>query len=225
MSFERRAFIRTASASLAFGIANGPTTLAQSSSNAKGELESGSGSLHLEARLTSGLLAFTARDFIDDRDRALVIEGKFDSLDLYCAMFSHAHDRTIFAILRADDHSTTLVLSDTDEHKIGRLLVWNDTEPPGIFRVDKDKFMDTEDLNQSILDSKKPVDLLGKRKNPGFTARELMDAFADNPALLAFMRGRRPGHAPAANDRLSFWGCRLLSLAPGSLFAPMWIAY
>src|SRR5712664_3523850 len=150
MTFERRDFIKTTATGLAFGLVKPGMAYAQSS----GEFEGGTGSLRLEGRLKAGVLKLEAQDFIEGEDRALIIQARLDSLKMYCAMFSYNHDRTVFALLRDTDHSTTLVLSDTDDPKIGRLVVWNDMEVPESFRVDKDKFMDKQNLKESILDGK-----------------------------------------------------------------------
>jgi len=142
---------------------------------------------------------------------------------LYGAMFSYDHDRTVFALLRDNDHSTTLVLSDTDDAKIGRLVVWNDLEVPESFRVDKDKFMDTKNLKESILDGKeKTLDVIGKRKPPDFSLKELEALFGSNPALLEFMRGNRSLHHPLPSDKSLAWACDILSTLPGSLFGLAW---
>jgi hypothetical protein len=191
---------------------------------ASGEFEGGTGSLRLEGRLKAGVLKLEAQDFIEGKDRALIIQARLDSLKMYCAMFSYDHDRTVFALVRDNDHSTTLVLSNTDDLKIGRLVVWNDVEVPESFRVDKDKFMDKQNLKESILDGKgKTLDVLGKRKPPEFTLEELEAVFGNDPALQEFMRGKRSAHHPLPSNRLAAWGCDVLSTLPGSLFGLVWL--
>jgi len=220
MTLERRDFIKTTTTGLAFGLVKPGMAYVQTSAGAaSGEFEGGTGSLRLEGRLKAGVLKLEAQDFIEGEDRALIIQARLDSLKMYCAMFSYNHDRTVFALLRDTDHSTTLVLSDTDDPKIGRLVVWNDMEVPESFRVDKDKFMDKQNLKESILDGKeKTLDVLGKRKPPEFTLQELESVFGSNPALLEFMRGKRSAHHPLRSEKLLAWACDLLSTLPGSLF-------
>jgi hypothetical protein len=224
MTLQRRNFIKTTTTGLAFGLVKPGMAYVQTSAGAvSGEFEGGTGSLHLEGRLKAGLLKLEAQDFIEDKDRALVIQARLDSHKLYNAMFSYAHDRTVFALLRDDDHSTTLVLSDTDDPKIGRLVVWNDQEVPDNFRVDKDKFMDTLNLKESILDGKeKSLDVLGKRKPPVFTLKELEAVFGSNPALQEFMRGNRSLHHPLPSNKLAALPCHLLSNLPGALYGLAW---
>jgi hypothetical protein len=224
MRFERRDFIKTTTAGLAFGLVKpGMAYMQNPAGAASGEFEGGTGSLRLEGRLKAGVLKLEAQDFIEDKDRALIIQASLDSHKLYNAMFSYNRDRTVFALLRDNDHSTTLVLSDTDDPKIGRLVVWNEMEVPDSFRVDKDKFMDTQNLKESILDGKeKALDVLGKRKPPEFTLQELESVFGSNPALLEFMRGKRSAHHPLRTEKLLAWACDLLSNLPGSLFGLAW---
>jgi len=219
MTLERRDFIKTTATGLAFGLVKPGMANAQTS----GEFEGGTGSLRLEGRLKAGMLKLKAQDFIEDKDRALIIQAKLDPVKLYGAMFSYDHDRTVFALLRDNDHSTTLVLSDTDDAKIGRLVVWNDLEVPESFRVDKDKFMDTKNLKESILDGKeKALDVIGKRKPPEFTLEELEAVFGSNPALLEFMRGKRSAHHPLPSNKLAASFCDILSTLPGSFFGLAW---
>ena len=224
MTLERRDFIKTTTTGLAFGLVKPGMAYVQTSAGAaSGEFEGGTGSLRLEGRLKAGVLKLEARDFIEGKDRALIIQARLDSLKLYCAMFSYYNDRTVFAVLRGNDHSTTLVLSDTNDAKIGRLVVWHDMEVPESFRVDKDKFMDKQNLKESILDGKeKTLDVLGKRKPPEFTLQELESVFGRNPALLEFMRGKRSAHHPPPTEKLLAWACDSLSTVPGSLFGLAW---
>ncbi len=225
MTFERRDFIKTTTTGLAFGLVKPGMAYVQTSAvAASGEFEGGTGSLRLEGRLKAGVLKLEAQDFIEGKDRALIIQAGLDSLKLYCAMFSYDHDRTVFALVSDNNHSTTLVLSDTDDPKIGRLVVWNDLEVPESFRVDKDKFMDKQNLKESILDGKgKTLDVLGKRKPPEFTLQELEAVFGSHPALLEFMRGKKSAHHPLPSGKLAAWVCDVLSALPGSLFGLVWL--
>lgn len=227
MIFRRRNLLKAGTAGLAVGLVNPFSALAQTSAAASsGQLEGGTGSVRLEGRLKSGVLEIEARDFVEGRDRALVARGKFNSIDLYCAMFSYNHDRTVFALLRDSDHSTTLVLSDSENPKIGHLVAWNDAEAPGTFRVDKQKVFDAASLKESILDGKgSSLDLVGKRKAPVFSLQELETVFGDNPALREFMRGERSTHHPRAELKPIEWICHFLSTVPGSLIGPFWAAH
>jgi len=224
MTFERRDFIKTTATGLAFGLVKPGMAYAQSSAGAtSGEFEGGTGSLRLEGRLKAGVLKLEAQDFIEGNDRAVIVQATLDSVKLYCAMFSYYDDRTVFALFRDHDHSTTVVLSDTDDPKIGRLVVWNDVEVPDSFRVDKVKFMDTQNLKENILDGKaKTFDALGKRKPPEFTLQELESVFGSNPALLEFMRGKRSTHHPLPSEKLGAWACDAASTFPGSRFGVLW---
>ena len=227
MTFERRDFIRTTATGLAFGLVKPGTAYAQTSGGAtSGEFEGGTGSLRLKGQLKAGVLKLEAQDFIEGKDRALIIQAILDSVKLYCAMFSYYSDRTVFALLRDHDHSTTLVLSETDDPKIGRLVIWNDVGVPDSFRVDKVKFMDTENLKESILDGKgKSLDVLGNRKPPEFTLQELESVFGSNLALLEFMRGKRSTHHPLPAEKLDAYVCHLLSILTGSLFGVAWLGH
>jgi hypothetical protein len=225
MKLERRDFLKAATTGLAFGCANCGVALGQVSRGAvTGELQTGSGTLHLEGRLKSGVLTLEAQDFLDRADRSVIVRGRLESTDLYSAMFSYKKDLTVFALFHDNDHSTTVVLSNSDESKIGRLVVWNDNETPKILSIDKNKIMGTDDLKDiADLNGKFP-DLVGKRKPSSFTWRELESVFGSDPALLAFMRGRKSTHYPREDDKLLEWTCRLLSMVPGSTLALGWRA-
>jgi hypothetical protein len=227
MTLERRHFMKTGTIGLAACLVNQELARAQvSSTSLRGELEGGTSSVRLEGKLKSGVLKLQAQDFVEGMDRSLIVRGEFDSADLYCAMFSYNHDQKVFALFRDHGHSTTLVLSDSDDRKVGTLVVGNDGGTPETFRVDKEKFMDTENLKASILDGKgEHLNVLGNRKPPDITSKELEVVFGDNPALREFMRGRRSTHHPAASEKLDAWICHLLSLLPGSLFPLFWAAY
>lgn len=222
MSFERRDFIKTGAAGLTACFLNQELAHAQA---AKGELEGGTSSVWLEGKLKSGVVKIEARDFIDDRDRSLIIHAQLDSTDLYNAMFSYDHDRTVYAVFRDHGHSTAIALSSTDDPKIATMVVWNDGGAPDSFRVDKEKFMDTKKLEASILDDGgKRLDVIGKRKPPSFTAEELEEVFGKNPALQEFMRGRRSTHHPMASERLGASFCDILRAILGSFLTLAWEA-
>jgi hypothetical protein len=226
MTFDRRDFIKTTTTGLAFGLVKPGMAYVQSSAGAaSGEFEGGTGSLHLEGQLKAGVLKLEARDFVNGKDQALIIQGELNSINLYCAMFNYNEDVTIFSVLRDHDHSTTLVLSNTDKPRIGRLAVWNDATAPETFGIDKEKLID-KGIKLSILDGRgDALDLLGKRRPPDFKPQELEDIFGGNAALLEFMRGRKSTHHPAPSEKLKVWACELLSGVPGSLFTLFWEAY
>jgi hypothetical protein len=222
MTFARRDFIQIGSAGLAIGIVNPVLPLTQASSAAQsGELEGGTGSVRLEGRVKSATLILEAQDFVQGMDRALVVHGTYNSKKFYSAMFSQHLDRTVFAVLADDDHSTTLVISDSDIAEIGRLIIWHDAAAAETFRIKKEDFSKNESI---VDDTSKPIDFLGKRKPPDFTAKQLESVFGNSPALLKFMRGKRAYQNTPTDKELQEWICRLLSLVPGSPFKLFWAA-
>jgi hypothetical protein len=139
-------------------------------------------------------------------------------------MFSYKKDLTVFALFHDNDHSTTVVLSDSDDAKIGRLVVWNDGDAPQISSFEKGKIMEVDYLKDIAPVSGNLPDFVGKRKPPAFTWRELETVFGSDPSLLAFMHGKKTNHHPREEDKVTEWICRLLSLIPGSLLPPVWAA-
>jgi hypothetical protein len=96
---------------------------------------------------------------------------------------------------------------------------------PDTFRIDKEKFMDTQKLKEAILDGKgDSLDLVGKRNPPPFTLNELETVFGDNEALNEFMRGHRSHHNLRAEDKLYAFFCDLVSSLLGSLTGLAWYA-
>ncbi|PYT83789.1 MAG: hypothetical protein DMG40_02315 [Acidobacteria bacterium] len=224
MIFERRDFLRSAATGVALGFASRGAALRQASAGgASGELQGGSGFLQLEGRLKSGLLKLEAQDFVDRTDRSVIIRGKLDSTDLYSAMFCYKYDRTVFALFHDTGHSTTLIFFDSDQPKIGRLVLWNDTEAPQTMSIDKSKIMEAKSPKDIVDMSGKVPDFLGKRKPPEFTWRELEAVFGANPALLEFMRGKKSLHDPPPGNTFPDAACRLLSLVPGSTLSLAWL--
>jgi hypothetical protein len=230
MELERRDFLKAVTSGLALGCTNGIEAVGRNSRSAiTGELLTGSGTLHLKGKLKSGELALDAHDFLDRTSQGVVVRGKLDpsgskSVDLYSAMFNHQNDLRVFAVFQDSDHLTTAVLSNSDDPKIGRLVVWNDNETPQIHNIDKNNIMNTEDVKGvKDLNGKVP-DLLGKRKAAVFTWRELEDVFGSDQALLAFMRGKKAKHQPPEGDILLEWVCHYLSMVPGSLLSLFWEA-
>jgi hypothetical protein len=223
MEFERRDFLRTATSGLALGLASCGQALAQNSAGAAtGEFRSSSGTLLLEGRLKAGVLKMEVQDLLDRSDRAVIVRGKLNSTELYSAMFSYQKDLTVFALFHDNDHSTTVVLSDSDDAKIGRLVVWNDGDAPQISSFEKGKIMDVDYLKDIAPVSGNVPDFVGKRKPPAFTWRELENVFGSDPSLLAFMHGKKTNHHPREEDKVTEWICRLLSMVPGSLLPPIW---
>jgi hypothetical protein len=222
MTFERRDFIKIGSAGLAVGLVNPRLQLTEASAAAvSGELESGTGSLRLKGRLKSGTLILETQDFVQGLDRTVISHGTLNSKRFYCAMFSHNLDRTVFALLRDEDHSTTLVFSDSDVAEIGRLIVWHDAAVAESFRIKKQEFLKKEII---VDEQGKAIDFVGKRKPLDFTPKELEEVFGKNPALLKFMRGKRSYHDPPPDQELLEWICRILSKLPGSTFGLYWAA-
>jgi hypothetical protein len=170
-----------------------------------------------------------AREFTEGDDRCVIINGKLvdaklSSIDLYCSFFSYKLEQSVFMILRSNGHSTSVLLSNSDDPQIAHLVVWNDVEPPGTFRVDKDKFMDTQKFKEAILDGKgESLDLVGKRNPPAFTMNELESVFHDNEARNEFMRGRRPHPTVTAGEKFYAFDCAFLSSIFGSLVKLFWI--
>jgi hypothetical protein len=224
MTLQRRDFLRTATTGLAFGLAGCGQALAS-----PGELRSGSGTLYLEGRLKAGLLKIEAQDLVDRADRAVIVRGMLDSTDtggahvsteLYSAMFSYHNDSTVFALFNDNNHSTSVILSNSDDPKIGRVMVWNDGDAPQISTMDKSKIMDAAEMK----DIANAPDFVGKRKPPAITWRELESVFGSDPALHEFMRGRKSNHHPRDENKLLDWVCRILSMIAGSLISPTWRA-
>ena len=226
MSLERRDFLRIGTMGMATSMATPAFAFDEdSASKSKGELEGGSSWLRLEGQLKAGHMVIEARSFEEGKDRTVIMHSKLDSVDLYSSLFSYDYERTIFAVFRDNGHSTSIVVSDTDDPKIGRLIVWNDSGAPAVFEVNKDKFMESENLNDSIRDAKGTVvDVVGKRKPPQFTWRELEAVFGDDPALYQFMRGRKTHHNPPKAHLLIEFICRLVSTMPGSTLPLAWQA-
>jgi len=193
--------------------------------SSSGELKVASGSLHLEGKLKSGSLTLDAQNFLDRAERAVTVRGRLDSTDLYSAMFSYQKDLTVFAPFHDNDHSTTVVLTESETAKIGRLVVWNDNQIPQVFDLDKDKIMRTNDPKDIVDVKGKSPDLLGNRNRATFTWQELESVFGSTPALLEFMRCNKSTHHPREEDRLAEWMCHLLSMIPGSTLSLFWRAY
>jgi hypothetical protein len=221
MKLQRRSFMK-AVPGVAAGLANCTMAMGQSSS---GELRAASGSLHLEGKLKSVSLTLDAQNFLDRAERAVTVRGRLDSTDLYSAMFSYEKDLTVFALFHDNDHSTTVVLTESETAKIGRLVAWNDNQIPQVFDLDKDKVMKANDP-KDIMDVKgdRP-NLVGNRNGAKFTWQELESVFGSTPALLEFMRCNKSTHHPREEDRLAEWMCHLLSMIPGSMLSLFWRGY
>lgn len=225
MELERRGFVKGITVGLALGFTNCVEAIGQiSGSPVTGELLTGSGTLHLEGQLKSGHLTLDAHDFLDRTSQGVVVRGILDSpgsksLELYSAMFNHQNDQRVFAVFQDSGHLTTAVFSTSDDPKIGRLVVWNDNERPQVYDIDKAEVIRAKDPKDIKDQSGKTPDLLGKRKAAIFTWRELEDVFGSDPALLAFMRGKKATHQ---GKNISEWICRYCSIVPGSLLPPFW---
>jgi len=222
MTFQRRDFLKIGSAGLAAGLVNSGLSAAQTAAPAvKGALESATGSLHLEGRLKSGLLQIEMQDFSQGLDTMVIGNGRCNSRKFYNAMFNHNRDHTVFVILADENHSTTLVLSNSDVSEIGRLTVWHDSGAPQNFRIKKLAFME----NDAIVDEKGTrIDLVGKRKPLDFTSRELEEVFGNDPALLKFRHGVPIVHNNSPEMQLSSWFCALISATLGQIISIKWEA-
>jgi hypothetical protein len=225
MAIERRDFIKAGFAGLSAGLVSTELARAQSyAGRSKGVLEGGTGSVRVEGRLKSGVLTVEAEVFEKNGDRCLIMNGKLGSTDLYCSMFSYKDEESVFAVLRSNDHTTSLLLSNSGDLQIANLFVWNDAQTPGTFRIDKDKFMATQKFKEAVLDDKgESLDLVGKRNPPQFTLNELEAVFHDNEALNEFMRGRRSHHDRAPDPSQAF-SCYFISSIPGALYILGWYA-
>ncbi len=222
MRFERRDFLRIGSVGLAAGIVHPALPQARASSAAAStELESGTGSIRLEGHLKSGTINLEAQDFVQGLDRTVIVHGTFNSRKFYSAMFSEHRDRTVFAAMSDEDHSTNIVFSDSDVAEIGRLIIWHDAAAAETFRIKKTEFYKDERVVDEV---SKPIDFMGKRKPLDFTTKELESVFGKDSALLKFMRGKRAYTETPADNGLQEWICRILSILPGSPFSLFWAA-
>jgi len=226
MAIERRDFIKSGFAGLSAGLLRAELAQAQGyPGKGRGEFEGGTSSVRLEGRLKSGVLKMEAQEFSEGRDRFLVVNGRLGAIDLYCSMFRYNDEETVSEVLRSNGHTTSVVLSKSDDPNIGHLVVWNDTSAPNTFRIDKDKFLETQKFKEAILDGKgDSLDLIGGRNPPAFTFNELEGVFGDNDALKEFMRGHTSRHELKAPDKLEAFICHLFSSIGGSLVGPFWAA-
>jgi hypothetical protein len=222
MRFERRDFIKIGSAGLTAGIVNPGLRLAQASTTMGGEMEGGTGYLRLEGKLKTATLILEAQDFMQGLDRTVIVHGLYKSKKFYAKMFSHNRDRTVFAILGDEVHSTTIVLSDSDVAEIGRLILWHDNAATDNFRIKKADFLDKEAI---VDEARKPIEFSGKRDVPDFTQKELESVFGNDAELLRFMRGKRSLHKPTQDQLIQEWICKILSILPGSPFTLFWAAF
>jgi hypothetical protein len=222
MTFERRDFLKLGTMGMATAMATPAFAFDEDSpAKGKGELEGGCSSIRLEGQLKAGHIVIEARAFEDGKDRTMIMHSTLNNVDLYSGVFSYDLEKAVFAVFRDNGHSTTLLVSNTDDPKIGRLIVWNDSEAPGVFEVNKEKFMSSENVKDIIRDVKgNVVDVMGKRNSPAFTWRELEAVFGDDPALNEFMRGRKSHHKGGVIE----FACRVVSAPAGSTSSIGWYA-
>jgi hypothetical protein len=194
--------------------------------------------LYLVGRLKAGTLKIEVKEFVDGADRTVILHARLNDLKFHQTMFSQNYGREYFAQFTEDGHShrTTLVASETDDIKIGRLILWHDRESPESFRIDIDHFLKAHNLQESILDGKAAsLNLLGGRKAPPFTPDEIERVFGSKPSLLRFMRRKRPpshtikhsasflGAALQGDPQTALWECELLLYVPSAeLMHLMW---
>ena len=223
MKLQRRGFLKAVTSGLAIECAN--YAFAQTPKGAvTGDIETSSSSLHLRGGLKAGILTLNAQEFLEGTDRSVIVHAKLDSTELYSAMFSHESDLTVFALFNDNGHSTTLVLSDSTDPKVGQVVIWNDDTPPQIYNFDKRKILETDNPRELRDVNGKSPDLAGNRKPPAFTWQELESVFGSDKTLLQFMRGKKSTHHPRAEDKPSEWICRILSMVPASTLSLFWLA-
>jgi hypothetical protein len=195
-----------------------------------GQSRDGSKTVHLEAQTRLGKATVDARDFVDGTDRTFIANAQFGAKKMYRSLFSHDNDRTVFLRMRDDDRTTTLVLSDTDDPRIGQLTVWNDGAPPESFRIDVPRFLQTNNHQAAILDGKaRRLDLVGRRRPIDITAVEMYKIFGQDPAYKTFMGGELPdiaqalGTPPPGGTRATNWKCVWTCLIPAcGIFCLFW---
>jgi hypothetical protein len=224
MTFERRDFLKLGTMGMATAMATPAFALDEDSpSKGKGTLEGACASVRLEGQLKAGRMIIEARAFEDGKDRTVITHSTLNNIDLYSGTFSYDHEKTVFVVVRDNDHSTSVLLSNTDDPKIGRAVVWNDSDAPGVFEFNKEKLLESGNLKDSIREGKgNALDVLGKRKPPAFTWRELEDVFGDDPALNDFTHGKRSRHHPAKTElQASF--CHFAIMIPGYAGSVGWV--
>jgi hypothetical protein len=183
-------------------------------SSSHGHLNRGTGSLSLEGKFKAGRLRIEAQDSIEGTNRTVIAEAALDSAVWHGVMFYEGYGHVVYAQVRDSAHSTTLVLSDTDDPAVGRLIVWNDRDAPEVFRIDIKNYLRTSKQRESILDGKgSSLDQVGKRQPLNITSDELQKMFGSDPALLQFMRETKPPDATSI-----VWECDWIKNTSGFSF-------
>jgi hypothetical protein len=216
MNFHRRNFIRAGATGVVASMADVRLAFGDSQTgDFHGDLfKGGTGSVHLEGNTHIGPIEINAQDFIKGTDRTFIATAKVASYNLYRGIFSHENNSLIFAHLRDNQHTTTLTLSNTSDPSIGRLIVFNDDGPPEDFRIHIDTFIKTRNQRKSILDGRgKLLDQVGRRNPPPITPEELSITFREDPAYLAFMRGRPVDTTFPVLSEVN-WSCAWICFVP-----------
>ena len=182
---------------------------------------------HLEGRLKSGALKLDAQksSLIGQTFTSLVTTSRSELLPI-CIGNVRSPTPTpsrFCAVYNDNDHSTSVVLSDSDDAKIGRLVVWNDNHTPQIYNIDKNKIMGAQNPKDVRDVNDKTPDLVGNRKISAFTWQELESVSVPirRSWRLCGVRNRLTIHAE--ENKLLEWVCRLLSMVPGSTLSLIWL--
>lgn len=184
-----------------------------------GDLQTSYGSVRLVGKIRAGQLTINAQEFVQGTDRTLIIKAELGSRKIYRSVFSHNNESVVFVRIRDDEHTVTLVLSDSDDPSIGRLSVWKDSEAPESFAIDVPHFLRTSNAKESILENRGDyLDQVGNRRPPDITRQELFETFGEDPAYKKFMRGEQPeiGLPPGNEPRNGGinWKCAWICLIP-----------
>lgn len=179
----------------------------------------GSGKVTLTGPTKFGTLSFTAQEHTDANERTLIIRGKIGNHIMQRSFFSHDGEKVVFGRLVDNDHNTTMVLSNTEDPKIGSVTVSNDDSVPKTFKIDINKFLKVNNQKESIIDG--PVneyDPVGKRQPLVISPQELYKTFGKDPSYVQFMRGSpathlAPGVTPETSGLLG-WKCWWYCLIP-----------
>lgn len=178
---------------IGFGLGTIALPAVHSQQNIKGRLQTSQfHQLSLSGKTRLGTMAINAEGFVSGKDRIIIASAKIANRQLYRAFYSYNYDRIIFLQLRDDKYSTTLVLSDTEDPKIGRITVWNDKSVPENFRVDIQQFLKSNNHKESILDgAASKLDMVGKRNPISLTEKDLKETFGKDPKLTTFLNKTR----------------------------------
>ncbi len=224
MSMVRRDFVKIGAAGFA-GLVLPQASFGQKSEPASGkrgtaDLETGATTITLAAELRTGSIRLHAQRFEAGKDRAMVSRGNFqptngEKIELYRAYFRANGGRQVLARLDDNDHSTALVLSNSEDANLYHLTVWNDAKAPQTFRVDSRELRETQRVPGELAAA-----LAGQRKPPDITLEDMENAFASDPDYIAFTRGKTLPHQHA---KIVDFACFLVLLrVPGGAAYSFW---